>query len=334
MKRTLPLLILLFFAQAALSQISLFDVLHPDSITHVRIETNFKKVIRGKMNPVYQKGSFQFLSGPLSGNEYAIQVKGRGNIRKEVCFFPPLKIKFSKSDIQFHKLKWVNICRSSKDMEGVLFKEYLSYKLYQTLTDKSFDVRLFHVEIYEPGKDEAYLSCYAFMIEPMKRLVERTVTKEYSPRVMRARVLDRYYYPLANVFEYLIGNTDWNIANAHNLKFLRTSELPGVVPVPYDFDYSGFVNAGYAVPHESLPIQHVRERYNKGHCVTQEELDIIAKVVLDKKTEMLQVIESFHLMEEKNRKRLLNYLEAGFEELENEKLRTRIFMKNCKQFED
>jgi hypothetical protein len=332
MQRIIFLFILFIWTETVTGQVSLFDELHPDSVTHIRLEADFRKIIREKMKPVYQKGNVRFLSGPLKDREYTIQLKGRGNIRKEVCFFPPLKLKFPKSEFNFHKLKWVNVCRSSKDMDAALFKEYLSYKIYQTLTEKSFDVRLFHLEAYDDRKEDPYLSCYAFIIEPMKRLIQRTATKEYAPKVMRARVLDKYYYALTNVFEYLIANTDWNIDNSHNLKFLRTGDVPGVIPVPYDFDYSGFVNASYAVPHESMPIENVQERHNKGHCFSEEEMEVVYAHVLSKKAEILEIINTFELMDERSRKRLLNFLNKGFDELENEKVRIKIFSKNCEPF--
>jgi hypothetical protein len=334
MQRIIFLFILFIWTETTTGQVSLFDELHPDSVTHIRLKTDFRKLIREKMNPVYQKGNVRFLSGPLKDRECTIQLKGRGNIRKEVCFFPPLKLKFPKSEFNFHKLKWVNVCRSSKEMDAALFKEYLSYKLYQTLTDKSFDARLFHVEVFDPKKEDPYLSSYAFIIEPIERLSHRTTSKEYAPKVMRARVLDKYHYALTNVFEYLIANTDWSIDNSHNLKFLRKSDIPGVIPIPYDFDYSGFVNASYAVPHESLPIKDVLERHNKGHCFTEEEMEVIYSHVLSKKEEMLEIINTFELMDERSRTRLSNFLSKGFDDLENEKVRRKIFSKNCTPFKE
>jgi hypothetical protein len=172
------------------------------------------------------------------------------------------------------------------------------------------------------------------MIEPMDHLETRTATEEYEPRLMRAMILDRLYYPLMEVFQYLIANTDWHVANAHNMKFLKSFERKTVVPVPYDFDYSCFVNAGYAVPRETLPIKHVRERYNKGHCMTDEELEEVMKIVLDKKDAMLRLIRDFELMEERDREVLVKYLEKGFEDLEKKNVRKRLFTRDCEKLED
>ncbi len=316
------------------SQVSLFELLSPDSITKVRIETDMKQLVRKKMDMEYQDGRFEFLSGPLKGKDFDIEVRARGNIRKEVCYYPPIKLKFPKSEIEFHKIKWVNICDGTNSKQDLLLKEYLIYKLYQTLTDISFDVRLFEVDFIEPDEDESKLKSYAFMIEPLDHLESRTSTEEYEPRLMRAFILDRYYYPLMEVFQYLVANTDWHVANAHNMKFLKSFERKTVVPVPYDFDYSGFVNAGYAIPRETLPIKHVRERYNKGHCMTMEELEEVMKTLLEKKESMFAVINEFELMDERDRQALVKYLERGFEDLEKKNVRKRLFTRECETLEN
>ncbi|MFC2096584.1 hypothetical protein ACFLQ3_02680 [Bacteroidota bacterium] len=41
---------------------------------------------------------------------------------------------------------------------------------------------------------------------------------------------------------------------------------PDLIPVPYDFDFAGLVNADYANPAEVLDIENVTERYFLGLC--------------------------------------------------------------------
>ncbi len=60
------------------------------------------------------------------------------------------------------------------------------------------------------------------------------------------------------IFNYMIGNTDWSVPNQHNVRILSQSnaERPNLgIIVPYDFDYTGLVNADYAVPIEQLGIE-------------------------------------------------------------------------------
>ena len=48
-------------------------------------------------------------------------------------------------------------------------------------------------------------------------------------------------------------------------ELLRTSENIHI-PVPYDFDWAGFVSPSYAKPDVSLDIRTVRQRLYRGFC--------------------------------------------------------------------
>jgi len=311
-------------------QSKLFDQIPSEQVGRIRISTDLKKIVKSKKMPVYQAGQVTFLEGSLAKQSYQVKIKARGSIRREICYYPPLWIRFSKSSFNHHKFKWVNVCRNDKALRHCLLREYLAYKLYQLITDHSFDVRLFEVEFTEPGTKEVSLGCNGFMIEPLKELGRRTGSTEYNPKVVRSRILQKQHYALVAIFQYLIGNTDWHIDNSHNLKFLRSRPTNSIILVPYDFDYSAFVGASYAAPHESLPIKSVRERHNKADCFTEGEVKEALGIILSKKEEMLQLIQSFKLLDQKPRQRLLRFLQEGFTVLENEKKALRIFTKNCK----
>jgi hypothetical protein len=45
-----------------------------------------------------------------------------------------------------------------------------------------------------------------------------------------------------------------------------------VFPIPYDFDYSGLVDATYALPPPGMGITTVRDRVYRGPCRTMPEL--------------------------------------------------------------
>ena len=62
------------------------------------------------------------------------------------------------------------------------------------------------------------------------------------------------------VFEYLIGNTDWSVPYQHNIRLLTVPAIKNPVPVPYDFDQAGLVEAFYALPSENIGVASVRER--------------------------------------------------------------------------
>ena len=53
----------------------------------------------------------------------------------------------------------------------------------------------------------------------------------------------------------------------HNSRLIApAAATSNLLPVPYDFDYSGLVDAPYAVPPEGMPVKSVRKRYYRGYC--------------------------------------------------------------------
>ena len=331
MKRLVLLFLLtlssFLFGNGLQAQLSFFETLSKDSLVKIVIETDIKSLIKNKMQPVYQSGKVHFLNGSLAGETHEVEVKARGNIRKTICYYPPIKFKFKKRDFAFHKLKWVNICRDNELMEEVLLREYLCYKLFNIISDHSLDVRLLHADYIDTRKNDTIMSAYGFFIEPIKQLAADKNMHHFEPKSVKPSLLDRYHYPLVSIFEYLIGNTDWHVTNLHNLKFLRGDT--SLVPVPYDFDYSGFADAAYATPHESMPIKSVRTRHNKAHCIEIDKIKGINAHVLSKKEEMIKVIRDFPYLTEKEREAAIKYLNTGFHTLENEGKAERIFSKNC-----
>jgi hypothetical protein len=65
----------------------------------------------------------------------------------------------------------------------------------------------------------------------------------------------------------MIGNTDWSAVYFHNVKLIRTEE-GRYLTVPYDFDFSGIVNARYATIDPSLQdrIRRPTQRLYRGFC--------------------------------------------------------------------
>ncbi|MDX2049118.1 MAG: hypothetical protein SFU87_20190, partial [Chitinophagaceae bacterium] len=81
-----------------------------------------------------------------------VEVKTRGHFRKlrANCFYPPLQIKFAKKEPQTSsvfgeqsKLKLVMPCKG----EEFIIREWLAYKLYNLVTEKSFRARLVRVKL-------------------------------------------------------------------------------------------------------------------------------------------------------------------------------------------
>jgi hypothetical protein len=87
------------------------------------------------------------------------------------------------------------------------------------------------------------------------------------------------------------------------------------VPVPYDFDSSGIVDAPYANPPTGVPVKTVRSRYFRGLCRVNAQTIEAAQQVLQKRAAVLSSVAATPSLSE-NRKRSTNeYLEAFFNEI-------------------
>jgi hypothetical protein len=119
-------------------------------------------------------------------------------------------------------------------------------------------------------------------------------------------------------FALMIGNTDWSNTSQHNVKILERKE-GNRIPVPYDFDLSGFVNAPYALPYDYLPIKTVQERLYRGICRDIELVNHVKNQFLMNEKIFQETMGSFQNEINSNEfKMARNYLSGFFDILKNE----------------
>src|SRR4029079_8149799 len=176
-------------------------------------------------------------------------------------------------------------CNIGNTNEEFLLKEYLIYKIYNLLSVMSYRVRLLHVTYVDSKQKIKTYSQYGFLIEDTKDMADRNNCKEIQNKHFSTEQTDRHPMTFGSIFQYMIGNTDWAVGNYHNIKLIvpKTDTLARPYPVPYDFDFSGFVNAPYAVPDEKAGIRNVTERFYMGFPRTMDELTLILDVFKVKK---------------------------------------------------
>lgn len=312
---------------------SLFTALYalPDSVPVLRLDTDWPKLIRTKMDMEYQLATLAW-TGP-DGREWsaAVQIKTRGNMRKQVCFYPPLKIKIPKKQLQawginpeFNELKVALQCQSGVREAEWLLKEWFIYQLYQDIGPASLRARWLKMDVRQEGKEKIVL--YALLLEDEEEMAARLGARLAKQGQMNPSVLEREYYVRLCFFQYLIANTDWYVHNRHNLEFIQAPRFPGIIAIPYDFDYSGLVHTKYAVPHESLPIKSVGERHFQGFQVTEAEAKQAARFFLERKQMILQQFQQLQGLEPYSRKALLRMADEFFDELADEKKLKRTFV--------
>jgi hypothetical protein len=117
----------------------------------------------------------------------------------------------------------------------------------------------------------------------------------------------------------------------HNVKILRLSGFgtAGYIAVPYDFDYSGLVDAHYALPAEFLNIISVRERYYVGPCRPDLDYVLAIEQLNFHREEILNLVWNFEYLDQKVKKSLVAYLEEYFDKAAHQKSLLFGFQRTC-----
>jgi hypothetical protein len=336
MLRTVIVTLMLVLSLAATGQErSLLSFIATDSAIDVQLLIDWRTLHKSKSTRAYQPA--ELVIQPTQGAELKLKgkVRVRGRHRLDICSFPPIKLKLDKSSLTRHGFSELNEfdivhrCQSGDQYEQFILRELLAYKLYELISPVHLKSQLIRLHYSYPDGTKAHQSSYAFLVEDKEELVSRLGARHYKPSLVSRGAIDRMELLRVALFQFMIGNTDWYILNRHNLEFVG---IPGhnlLVPIPYDFDYSGLVDATYAAHHESLEVQDVTIRYYQGWCHSEEEVEAALQVFREQKLRMLALPETILGLNERSVKHAVNFLNGFYSVIENpQKLRNQI-IRHC-----
>lgn len=302
---------------------SLFGLLEREGAMKLEIELSLDTLEKNTKTENYYPATFRFTDNTGAPQEWDVKVRARGRYRRRVCDFPPLKIDFAKGELQkkgllpFDDLKLVTHCLDGEKGDDSALREYLAYELYRKLNVRSLRAQLVHVTYIDKNDSRRKITQYGILLEDVDELAARFESEECEECFgLPLAQLDPENLRLHALFQYMIGNTDWSVAMSRNMKILKPLNGGAYWVVPYDFDFSGMVNAPYAVPNPDLRQQYVGQRIYMGAEHTNSELEVTAALFKAQKEEILQSVEQFKLLSRRSRKEILEYLGAFFDELE------------------
>lgn len=308
------------------------------AIIPVTFTTDLGNLTSGKIRSNKQKGRLSGMGEDGKPFTNAVNVSARGNMRKSLCFMPPLKLQFLKDSTSpwwaLKTLKLVGACETNSNYEQLLVREYLVYKMYNIITDTSLNVRMMLVKFDdEKGKKKSYTQ-HAFFIEDVDQMAKRNKCVSVENNKVLTDATDFRHITLTCIFQYMIGNTDWSVPNGHNVRLIRSKKDSFAKPiaVPYDFDYAGIVNAPYAVPSSELSIEFVTQRLYRGFPRTMEQLEPIVQLFKDKKSAILDLVNNCRLLKDFDRKEMLGYLTDFYKDLERPSSVKSIFIDNARRY--
>ena len=301
---------------------SIFDLLNQQEVVQMTLTGDLDSLINVRKTHNYSKADLTYIDETGVFRNYNVKVKPRGKFRRRVCDFPPLKLKFSKDQLEaaglskHNDLKLVTHCMNDDAFnETLILKEYLAYKLYNELTPNSFRVQLVNITYQDKNDKHNKVEQYGFLIEDVDEMAERLegvecdncmgIPKE-QVRISHERIM--------SIFQFMIGNLDYNLSMNRNVKMIRMQDGT-FIPVPYDFDYSVIVGAPYLRPNQDMKQTVAMERIYLGNTEDASKLLGTISYFKTKRKTLLDIIHNFDLLDKKERFQVELYVESFFDQL-------------------
>jgi len=274
----------------------------------------------------------------------AISLSPRGLTRRKpgVCSFSPLRVEFTDKPPQESlfsgqkKLKLVTHCQGSAGYQQYVLLEYAAYRLYNAITPLSLRVRLATID-YAAEDGRVLTTRLGFFIEDTDDAARRNGMREAkvgdSVGLGQLGARDAARFAL---FEYMISNLDWSMRGGpagegccHNAKLIAVQgAATGLIPIPYDFDFSGLVDPPSAVPPDGFAEQSVRERRYRGYCVHNAAAQAAATEFIARQGALKAVLNGIPQLDAHYRGKASAFLDSFFAQIASDKGLGKMF-KTC-----
>ena len=297
---------------------------------------------------IYIPGYFSYSDGNGDSRRLDVSIRTRGLFRREYCALPPLQLNFKKKQLQGtildgqNKLKVVAPCQDGPYAQQLVVLEYLAYKTFEILTERSYGTRLLRLSYVDTDEKREPWTDVVFVIEDDKDMAKRLEMVRLGVVENDFDQVDRPYTALVDLFQMLISNYDYSVLQGpegrdccHNTTILAPKhDADTRFAVPFDFDMSGLVNARYAAPPSHVPIRFVRTRYYRGLCHPPGVLDDAIAHVLSKRDEILALFENTRELEAKKKKKTLAWLQDYFDILDDPERLDKEIVSRCRGKEE
>lgn len=306
--------------QLSIAQSTAGGLFENEHVLDVTLSFDLAAVIQDKMEDrPYRPAKLTYTHDDGQQEVLDIKVKTRGNYRRLFldCDIPPLRLNFAKKKVKGtpfegqDKLKLVTHCKDSDtQFEQMLLQEYQAYRIYNLLTEVSFRVRLLRMTYDDASGAATSVTKYAFLIEDDKHLAKRnngTVLKDFEKQPT-----DPSMTSLMALFQYAIGNSDWVVPVPKNVVIIQREGDALPIPVPYDFDWTGLVDAPYAKPNPNLNISSVRDRRYIGPCQSMVDFYPHFDRFAEQKSAILLLFGDLKPLQKKQARKSKSYLESFY----------------------
>jgi hypothetical protein len=299
--------------------------------------TNVKQIRRDKgETPPWRWASLSYKDSAGKSVEVPLRVRTRGIWRLKHCEFPPIRLNFSGKETKntlfdgVDKPKLVNYCRDNDQYEQYMLQEAQLYRIYQLLTPLSHRIRVARIAYVDSANGKSEAERYAMIVEDPDQLANRHLAKPVKVKGAGAADMEPRELALAYMFLYFIGNLDFSFNGLHNTELLGTTD-GRLLPVAYDFDYAGAVNATYAVPPPNYNVPNVRTRKFLAPCEISPEFPGAVNRLIEKKEAIYALYhdEIGKLMSPGVVRETLQYFDDFYDRVRTQQDAERSIFRNC-----
>ncbi len=297
---------------------SVLEFLTPEEGTSLLLELDLKELQSRRRDANYLPASLT----DEANHCFPLEVRTRGKFRRRRCEIPPVKLKFSKRVLQAYQLDTLNEiklalpCAGKSGDEQLLVREYIAYRLYEQLNPGCCArARLIQLGLKDTGKKRP-VKMLAMLVEHEEEISARLNCAIVHNWGVQPDQLDQYHAALMALFEYMIGNTDWEIMAARNVLLLQPSAGEKLKTVPFDFDFSGLVGAPYSSPSSTSGVATVRDRYLMAEGIDPGAMRQARQKVLESKSDLYAWCKNKYLSSQSSRE-MTQFLDVFFEAIED-----------------
>lgn len=336
---------MLLLAASALLQADELPLFQQDEILKAVLTAPISQAYaqKGQKARIYLPGHWTYIDENGQTAKLDVSIRTRGNFRRMYCELAPLQLNFKKSQVTGtlfdgqNKLKLVAPCMDTPSFQRYVVLEYLAYRILEILTDYSYRTRLIRLSYVDSDENLEPWTSVTFVIEDDADMAERLGLERIKvPRVSFAE-LDREKTAVAELFQFLIGNNDYSVLKTsagedccHNSDVLAVDEAGLKIPIPFDFDFAGLVDAPYAAPPSHLPINEVRHRLYTGLCHPEGILEDAIAHFQDKREEIFALIENLQELSNRGRRDARQYVDSFYDILDKPKRLQKEVYERCR----
>jgi hypothetical protein len=305
---------------------------------------DFKQLRRDRGDDAPERPAKIVLAGSSDSIDLQVRTRGQFRLQRRNCSFPPIRLNFktgAMAGTMFatqDRNRLVVPCQETRDeFEQYVLHEYVIYRMWALLSDLYVRARLARVTYVDTGGDAPFTR-YSFILESFEHLAKRTGWMEVNAPMIPPDYVHPDQMMMVDVFMYMIGNLDWDPFMrepdedycCHNI--IAIGDPAAIVyPVPYDFDFSGLVNATYATPPAGLGVRRVTDRLNRGICKPAEELAPVFAHFNAKKDAIYALYQEVPGITDATRQAAIAYLDRFYETINDPRQVDREFVRKCRK---